>query len=100
VLIDGVYGLASGLEAILALEEARPRPAFGVERPTLIVAGDHNVLVESGYDPTRARKAEWFRLVDGKIRVIEAYWMLREIGIRPDENYAHDRHQRQVILPI
>jgi ketosteroid isomerase-like protein len=112
VMIDGAYGLAAGLEAITTrrvqagieatttIADSRPRPAFGVERPTLIVAGDHDVVVESGLDPSRARKAEWHRLVDGKIRVAEVYWMFREIGIRPEENYAQDRHQRQVILPI
>ncbi len=100
VMVDGVYGMAVGADAIGVLEGARSRPAFGVERPTLIVAGEHDVVVESGLDPTRARKAEWYRLVDGKVRVAEVYWMFREIGIRPEENYANDRHQRQVILPI
>ena len=37
---------------------------------------------------------------DGKIRVIEGYAMLRELGVNPYENYANDRHRRQVILPI
>lgn len=100
VMVDGIYGLAAGTGAIESLVNARPRPAFGVERPTLIVAGEHDVVVESGFDPTRARRAEWYRLVDGKIRVVETYWMFREIGVRPDENYANDRHQRQVVLPI
>jgi ketosteroid isomerase-like protein len=99
VLIDGVYGLAAGAANIRALMAAVPRPAFGVERVTAIYAGEHDALAEVAYDPSRPRQACWFRIVDGKIMVIESYWMLREIGVRPDVNYDHDRHQRQVILP-
>jgi ketosteroid isomerase-like protein len=100
VLVDGVYGLAHGFDEDIALANARPRPAFGVWRVTRVLAGDHALLLEAGFDPARPRQAEWIRLVDGKSRVAEVYWMLREIGVRPDENYARDRHQRQVILPI
>jgi SnoaL-like domain len=99
-VVDGVYGLVQGVTGLKDLLAAIPRPAFGVERVTNLFAGDHTALAEVGFDPTRPRVADWHRLVDGKVRVIERYWMLREIGMRPDENYARDRHQRQVILPI
>ena len=99
-LSDGVYGLANGADNLLALMAARPKPAFGSERLVALHAGEHTALLEFAMDPARPRLAEWLRLVDGKVRVVEAYWMLREIGIKPDVNYANDRHQRQVILPI
>jgi ketosteroid isomerase-like protein len=100
VAIDGVYGVAVGLDNIVALVKARPRPAFGTERVTAIYFGDHDILVESAIDPAHPRKAEWLRIVDGKIIVAEVYWMLREIGVNPFENLARERHPRQVILPI
>ena len=100
VLIDSVYGVAIGPENILALTAATPRPAFGVERVIHGYPGEHNALVERAIDPARPRSADWYRIVDGKIRVVERYWMLREIGVNPYVNYARDRHQRQVILPI
>ncbi|MEX0781400.1 MAG: nuclear transport factor 2 family protein [Dehalococcoidia bacterium] len=100
VLIDSVYGVAIGPENILALTNAVPRPAFGVERVTSGIPGEHDALVEKAIDPSRPRSADWYRIVDGKIRVIERYWMLREIGVNPYVNYSRDRHQRQVILPI
>ena len=100
VAIDGVYGTAVGFDNMMALREARPRPAFGADRVTATFFGDHDVLVESAIDPARPRGAEWLRIVDGKIIVAEVYWMLREIGVNPNENLARDRHQRQVILPI
>ncbi|MGH2608527.1 MAG: nuclear transport factor 2 family protein [Tepidiformaceae bacterium] len=100
VLIDSVYGIAVGPENILALTSATPRPAFGVERVTHGYPGEHDALVERAIDPARPRSADWYRIVDGKIRVIERYWMLREIGVNPYVNYARDRHQRQVIMPI
>jgi hypothetical protein len=99
-LIDGVYGVASGADNVIGLIAARPMPSFGSERVTRVVAGEHDALVELAIDASRPRLAEWFRLVDGKVRVVEAYWMLREIGVNPYENYAQDRHRRQVILPI
>lgn len=100
VLIDSVYGVALGPENIFALMASTPRPAFGVDRVTAIHAGEHTALVESAIEPSRPRVADWYRLVDGKVRVIERYWMLREIGVNPYVNYARDRHQRQVIMPI
>jgi len=98
-LIDGVYGVAHGLEAALALSGARPKPAFGTLRPTRVIAGEHDAVVEWAIDPARPRLAEWWRLVDGKVRVVEVYWMLREIGVNPFENLAHDRHSRSPIIP-
>jgi ketosteroid isomerase-like protein len=99
VLIDGVYGLAAGAENVAGLFAAAPRPLFGVPAVTHAYAGEHTALVEVAIDPSRPRAAYWVRLVDGKVLVIEAYWMLREMGVNPDVNYAHDRHRRQVILP-
>jgi ketosteroid isomerase-like protein len=100
VLIDSVYGTAVGPENIFGLMAATPRPAFGVERIVHGYPGEHDALVERAIDPSRPRVADWYRIVDGKIRVIERYWMLREIGVNPYVNYARDRHQRQVIMPI
>jgi hypothetical protein len=99
-VIDGVYGVANGIDGVIGLVSARPKPAFGFERPTRTLAGEHDALVELAVDPARPRLAQWFRIVDGKVRVVEAYWMLREIGVNPMENYAQDRHHKQVILPI
>ena len=100
VMIDGVYGSVAGFDKMVDLVGSIPQPAFGQQRVTSLTAGDHVALVEASYDPSRPRKAEWYRLVDGKIMVVEVYWMLREIGVRPNENYANDRHMRKVILPI
>jgi ketosteroid isomerase-like protein len=97
--LDGVYGAASGFDAMLALLESVPRPLFGEERMTSLVCGDHVALAEFAIDPARPRAADFIRIVDNKIRLIERYWMLREIGVRPDENYAQDRHTRKVIFP-
>jgi hypothetical protein len=98
--IDGVYGIANGAETILDFLRTIPMPAFGRLRVTKVLAGEHAALVELAIDPARPRFADWVRLVDGKIRVIEGYAMLRELGVNPFENYANDRHRRQVILPI
>lgn len=99
-LIDGVYGLANGFENLAGLFLAIPRPAFGVPRITHLSAAEHTALVEIAIAPDRPRAAYWLRLVDGKIAVVEGYWMLREIGVPADVAYDRDRHQRQVILPI
>lgn len=98
-LIDSVYGVASGIDAVLDLIEATPRPAFGFPRLTAVVAGEKDAAVEIAIDPARPRIADWVRLVEGKVRVIERHWMLREIGINPFVEYSRDRHSRQVILP-
>lgn len=100
VVIDGVYGTAAGAENIFDFLAAIPMPAFGRLRVTNIFAGEHDALVELAIDPGRPRFADWVRLVDGKIIVIEGYAMLRELGVNPYENYAKDRHSRQVNLPI
>lgn len=97
VLIDTVYGIASGPQNILDLRATIPRPVFGLERVTNSYAGAKDGCVEIAIDPSRPRLAEWVRVVDGKIKVIESYWMLREIGVRPAMKW---RHQRQVIMPI
>ena len=98
-LIDSVYGIASGTDAVLDLLEATPAPAFGSPRVTAVVAGEKDAAVEMAIDPGRPRAADWVRVVEGKILVIERYWMLREIGINPFVEYSRDRHRRQVILP-
>jgi hypothetical protein len=100
VVVDGVYGTAAGAENIFDFLAAIPMPAFGRLRVTSIVAGEHDALVQLAIDPNRPRFADWVRLVDGKIIAIEGYAMLRELGLNPYENYAKDRHSRQVILPI
>ena len=98
-LIDSVYGIVSGVDAVLDLMEATPRPAFGYPRLTAVVAGEKDAAVEIAIDPARPRIADWVRIVEGKVQVIERHWMLREIGINPFVEYARDRHRRQVILP-
>ena len=98
-LIDSVYGIVSGVDAVLDLLEATPRPAFGYPRLTAVVAGEKDAAVEIAIDPARPRIADWVRLVEGKVKVIERHWMLREIGINPFVEYSRDRHSRQVILP-
>ena len=100
VEIDGVYGLAVGFDAMQELQTARPRPLFGVERATHVHAGDHIAVVETSFDSNRPRRAELLRYVDGKVLVAEMYWMLREIGVNPNENYAYDRQPRRAILPV
>jgi hypothetical protein len=98
--IDSVYGVASGAEAIVDLFGAIPRPPFGSLRVTRTIAGENAAVVELAVDPSRPRGACLVRVVGGKVGVIEAYWMLREIGVNPYEEYSHDRHSRRVIQPI
>lgn len=100
VLIDSVYGMAAGPQAIVDLLGSVPRPPFGQLRVTRTLAGPKDALVELAYDPQRPRAAHWLRLAGGKIVVVEVYWMLREAGINPREEYARERHQRKAILPI
>lgn len=97
VLIDSVYGLANGPANIIALLRARPLPAFGRQRVTRVLAGEKDGLAEVAIDPSRPREAHWLRIVDGKVLVIESYWMLREVGIVEGDDV---RQQRQIILPI
>ena len=96
-IIDSVYGTANGPDNIFALMAAIPSPAFGSWRVTRSVASAKDVLVEASIDPNRPRAADWVRVVDGKIGVIESYWMLREIGLTQAQG---ERYIKQVILPI
>ncbi|MEX2080942.1 MAG: nuclear transport factor 2 family protein [Dehalococcoidia bacterium] len=98
-IIDSVVGIATGAEEFMRVIAETPSPAFGTWRVTNLIAGDRDALVELSVDGTRPRAADWVRVVDGKIRVVEAHWMLLEIGISL-ETYRRDRHQRQVIMPI
>lgn len=97
VLIDSVYGIVNGPDNILDLKSRIPAPAFGIERVLHSYAGEKDGCVEIAIDPARPRLADWVRIVDGKILVIESYWMLREIGVHPD---PQKRHQRQIIMPM
>lgn len=97
VLIDTVYGNASGLDNIVEATRALPTPLFGTPRVTNLLCGAKDALVEIAIDPSRPRQAYWIRIVEGKIRVIESYWMLREIGIKLSEA---ERHKRVIIQPI
>lgn len=96
-LIDTVYGIVNGPDNIFELSMSLPMPAFGTNRVVRTFAGAKDALVEIAIDPTRPRRADWVRLVDGKIQVIETYWMFREIGVQPEAKF---RHPRQVIMPI
>ncbi len=96
-LIDSVYGVATGPEQMLGLLQALPRPLFGSWRVTHTYAGPKDGIAELRIDPHRPRLAQWVRVVEGKIMVIENYWMLREIGIEP--RFHRERHPRQVIMP-
>ena len=100
VLIEGVYGLAAGFDNIAGLMAAIPRPAFGVAHVSAVYAADHTALVEVSIDASRPRAANWVRLVDGKIIIIETYWMLREIGVSPDQSYGGERFMKSPIQPI
>lgn len=97
VLIDSVYGIVQGPDNVVDLKLHIPVPTFGVERMVQAYAGEKDGCVEIAIDPARPRGADWVRIVDGKILVIESYWMLREIGVHPD---PQKRHQRQVIMPM
>jgi ketosteroid isomerase-like protein len=98
--VDSIYGIVSGADAILEVIAGIPRPAFGSWRITGLHSGENSALVELAVDAARPRAADWVRVADGKIAVIEAYWMMREIGVNPYEEYSHDRHSRRVIQPI
>lgn len=99
-VIDSIYGIAAGKDAIVETWQAIPKPAFGTLRITKTVTGGNAALVEFSIDGNRPRFAQWLRVVDEKIAVVETYWMLREIGFNPAEEYANDRHLKKVILPI
>lgn len=96
-LIDSIYGITNGPQNVIDLYRSVPRPAFGAPRVTRTFAGAKDALVETAIDAGRPRRADWVRVVEGKILVIEAYWMFREIGFKPEDRA---RHVKQVILPI
>lgn len=98
-MIDSLYGIAIGPDAIIDLVSAIPTPMFGTWRVTNAYCGAKDALVELGVDPVRPRAADWVRIVDGKIAVIENYWMFREIGVDPFVE-KRKKHVKQVILPI
>lgn len=98
--IDSVYGVAAGKDAFAEIWAMVPRPAFGAWQIAAITAGDNAAVVELVIDPTRPRLAHFVRVVEGKIAVIEAYWMIRELGMNPFEEYARDRQHRRANLPI
>ncbi len=98
-IIDSIYGIAAGADAILEVFKGTPSPAFGISRVTNIIAGDNAAVVEIAVDPSRPRTAHVVRLVEGQVSVVEVYWMLREIGFNPFEEYRQDRHLRRAILP-
>ena len=97
-IIDSVYGMTTGPQNIMDLTASVPTPLFGRWRVTNTMCGSKDALVEISVDPNRPRVADWVRIVDGKIAVIETYWMFREIGIDPFAN-ATERYTKQVILP-
>ncbi len=98
--IDAVYGIANGPKEILELLKAIPAPAFGQLRVTNLYAGTKDAVVEQAIEPSRPRSADWVRILEGKIKVIERFWMLREIGLNPFEEYSRDRHQKPAVPPI
>ncbi len=98
--IDSVYGIGAGADTMLDIMAQVPQPTFGSWRITSSVAGKDAALVEMAIDASRPRAADWVRVLDGKVSVIEGFWMLREIGINPLEEYSRDRHSRRVVQPI
>ncbi len=99
-VIDSIYGIAAGKDAIVEVWQSIPRPAFGSLRITNIIAGGTAALVEFSLDGNRPRLAQWVRVIEDKVAVVETYWMLREAGFNSAEEYRHDRHLKKVILPI
>ena len=98
--IDSVYGIGAGADAILDIVSQIPQPLFGSWRITASAAGKDSAIVEMAIDASRPRAADFVRVLDGKVSVIEGYWMLREIGVNPFEEYSNDRHMRRVSQPI
>lgn len=99
-IIDSIHGIAAGADAIVEIFGAVPVPAFGIPRVSAITAGPNAAAVEVALDPGRPRAAYHVRVVEEKVAVVEVYWMLREIGYNPYEEYRQDRHLRRAILPI
>ncbi len=96
-LVDSIYGVVTGPDASIDLLSNTPRPAFGSWRTTELLCGAKEAAVELAIDPARPRAADWVRMVDGKIAVIERHWMLREIGV---STASEKRHLRRVIHPM
>ncbi len=96
-LVDSVYGIVSGASNVVDVLLSVPKPAFGSYRVTRSIAGAKDGLVEMSIDPGRPRRADWVRMVDDKILVIETYWMFREIGIKPE---SRGRFIKAAIMPI
>jgi hypothetical protein len=70
-----------------------------VERVIHGYPGEHDAIVEKAIDPTRPRSADWYRIVDGRSADRTLLDAARD-RCQPYVNYARDRHQRQVIMPI
>lgn len=96
-LVETVHGTVSDPEAIAGAHARMASPAMGSWQVTGIYGGTKDAVVEAAINPERPRLASWIRAVDGKIAVIEMYWMLREIGIGPE---SKTRHMRRVIHPM
>lgn len=94
--IDTVHGIVTGPDEVAGLP-APAAPAIGAWQVTGTVAGAKDAVVEAATNSERPRLASWVRVVDGKIGVIENYWMLREIGAGSG---ANKRHLRRVIHPM
>ena len=99
VLIDGVFGVATGSEAVLELVSTLPSPAFGTWRLLRCIAGENAAALELAIDPQRPRAGAWIRVNEERVAAIEMYWMLREIGVTTGV-VSIPRHPKQVILPI
>ncbi|MCE7928201.1 MAG: nuclear transport factor 2 family protein [Dehalococcoidia bacterium] len=96
-LLDNVFGNKTGAADMVAGWRDRAKPGVGTWQVTGTFCGPRNAVVETSVNAARPRRADWLRIVDGKIGVVETYWMLREIGIGPE---ARTRHLRRVIHPM
>ena len=97
VLLDNLFGSATGAGAIASDWTTRANPGLGSWQVTGTYCGAKDAVVETAVNTARPRRADWLRIVDGKVTVIETYWMLREIGVGPE---ARTRHLRRVIHPM
>lgn len=96
-LVDPVHGTSSDPEAIAGTHARIAAPAMGSWQVTGTCCGAKDAVVEAAINPGRPRLASWIRVADGKIAIIEMYWMLREIGVGPK---SKTRHMRRVIHPV
>ena len=99
-LVDSVYGITVGPDNMVDLLSRIPKPLFGYWRVTDVFAGAKDGVAELAIEPRRPRRADWVRMVDGKIAIIETYWMLREIGVDAMIDKQGERFIKAVILPI